>query len=427
MEDILEDLISIYISCINSYSARFHQVLNNKYTLVDKAMITSYLFVKIIEDKKMQCEEATNSLLNYILKQIIYSETGSISLEVQQDKLKLYNEILDSLILEKFKYKNRILRKLKYQYIVLKENPYSNLLIFLEDIAEYVTLERMLSEGQLQVQGLFNNKKNTIINSIGTLDKNDIFYDAKKQIIDLMSKNKFNESEYGELMHIALNIKDVYRFSNCGVISTPENVLFHSYMVTIISILLAEYCNKELNENIDIYKIMVISLLHDFTEYKGTEIIAPFKNYNDITKKMFSEIETADENELIGKIGQKLGDYIHMIKTTKEGYISELIDKMLPIIRTWIEIGYFNNYTFIGISHTIYQDRLKRFLRVEKIDDLNNKSFFLDLLRECYIYTKGHSLEANTEYSLKFYTPDELNEFRKEIELLKEKPETFLI
>ena len=68
-------------------------------------MITSYLYVKIIEDNKRQCEEATNSLLNYILKQIIYSETGSISLEVQQDKLKLYNEILDSLILEKFKYK----------------------------------------------------------------------------------------------------------------------------------------------------------------------------------------------------------------------------------------------------------------------------------------------------------------------------------
>lgn len=427
MEDLLEDLISIYISCINSYSARFHQVLNNKYTLVDKAMITSYLFVKIIEDNKMQCEEATNSLLNYILKQIIYSETGSISLEVQQDKLKLYNEILDSLILEKFKYKNRILRQLKYQYKILKENPYSNLLVFLEDIAEYCALERMLSEGQLQVQGLFDNKKNTIINSIGTLGKSDIFYDAKKQIIDLISEKQFNQSEYGELMHIALNIKDVYRFSSCGVISAPENVLFHSYMVTIISILLAEYCNKELNENIDIYKIMVISLLHDFTEYKGTEIIAPFKNYNDITKKMFSEIETADENELIEKIGQKLGDYIHMIKTTKEGYISELIDKMLPIIRTWIEIGYFNNYTFIGTSHTIYQDRLKRFLRVEKIDDLNNKSFFLDLLRECYIYTKGHSLEANTEYSLKFYTPDELNEFRKEIELLKERPETFLI
>ena len=427
MEDILEDLISIYISCINSYSARFHQVLNNKYTLVDKAMITSYLFVKIIEDKKMQCEEATNSLLNYILKQIIYSETGSISLEVQQDKLKLYNEILNSLILEKFKYKNRILRKLKYQYKNLKENQYSNLLIFLEDIAEYVTLERMLSEGQVQVQGLFDNKKNTIINSIGTLDKNDIFYDAKKQIISLISENQFNQSEYEELIYIALNIKDVYRFSNCGVISTPENVLFHSYMVTIISILLAEYCNKELNENIDIYKIMVISLLHDFTEYKGTEIIAPFKNYNETTKEMFAEIEAVDEKELIEKIGQQLGRYIHMIKTTKEGYISELIDKMLPIIRTWIEIGYFNNYTFIGISHTIYQDRLKRFLRVEKIDDLNNKSFFLDLLRECYIYTKGHSLEANTEYSLKFYTPNELNEFRKEIELLKERPETFLI
>ena len=56
-----------------------------------------------------------------------------------------------------------------------------------------------------------------------------------------------------------------------------------------------------------------------------------------------------------------------MIKTTKEGYISELIDKLAPIMRVWFEIGYMHNYTFIGMSHTIYQDRLKRFLRIKKM------------------------------------------------------------
>lgn len=427
MEDIIEDLFSIYISCINSYEARFHQVLNNKYTLVDKGMLTAYLYIKIIEDNKMKNDVAINSLLNYLLKQNIYSETGNISLEVPNDRLKLYNETLENLILEKFNYKNRIMKKLKYEYKIVEYNQYSELLSFLENIAEYTMLEKMLLENKTQAQYLFETKRNTIINLKNFIDKSDIFCDVKKQIIDLISENKFNESDYGQLMFVALSIKDVYRFSNMGTISKPENVLFHSYTVTIISILISEYCNKELHENIDIYEITVISLLHDFTEFKGTEIIAPFKNYNDITKKMFSEIEDSDKNDLIEKIGSKLGDYLDMIKTTKEGYISELIDKLLPIMRTWFEIGYIHNYTFVGISHTIYQDRLKRFLRVKEIDDLKNKAFFLELLRECYIYTKEHSIEANTVYTLKYYTNEELDEFRDEIKLLKNNPETFLM
>ena len=66
-------------------------------------------------------------------------------------------------------------------------------------------------------------------------------------------------------------------------------------------------------------------------------------------------------------------------------------------------------------------------MRIKEIADLKNKEFFLDLLRECYIYTKEHSIEADTEYTLKFYTNNELNEFREEIKLLKNNPETFLM
>ena len=426
MKEIIEDMISIYLSCINSYEARFHQVYNNRYTLVDKGMLTAYLYIKIIEDNNMQGTDSCNNLANYLLKQIIYSETGNISLEVPNDKLKLYNEILDNLVLEKFKYKNRIIKKLKYQYKKIENNPYSELLLFLENIAEYAIMKKMFLENNNHIQYLLNKQKNIIINFSNSIEETDIFYKVKKQIIKLVSEDKFDESDYGELMHIALNLKDVHRFSSNGIISKPENVLFHTYTVTILSILIVEYCNKELNENIDIYKIMVISMLHDFTEYKGTEIITPFKNYNDITREMFSKIENSDKNDLIENIGPKLGNYLNMIKTTKEGYISELVDKMLPIMRCWIEIGYIHNYTFIGSSHTIYQERLKRFLRVEKIDDLNNKSFFLDLLREFYIYIKENLLEFDTEYTLKFYTNDELEEFRKEINYLKNNPERFL-
>lgn len=163
-------------------------------------------------------------------------------------------------------------------------------------------------------------------------------------------------------------------------------MLLHSYTNTIISVLLAEYCNKNLGEKLDIYTTIKKSLLHDFGEYKGTEIITHFKNYNDVTKKMFAEIEAKDEKDLEKLIGNKLYIIISEYKYGAEGYVTELVDKILGIMKLWVEVRYYNNYTYIKTINSIYQDRFKRFLRVEKINEIKNKSFYLELLREYYIY-----------------------------------------
>ena len=205
----------------------------------------------------------------------------------------------------------------------------------------------------------------------------------------------------------------------------PENVLLHSYNNTIISLMLAEYCNKELSENIDIYKIITKSL-HDFGEYKGTEVVTYFKNYNEVTKKMFAEIEAKDEKSLENLIGTALYNILSEYKKGAEGYVSELVDKMLGIIKLWIEVGYFNNYTFIKLIDSIHQGRLTRFLRIENIDEIKNKSFYIELLREYYIYIKEHLIERDLEYFFKYYTKEELIEFREEIKLLRSNPESFL-
>lgn len=215
---------------------------------------------------------------------------------------------------------------------------------------------------------------------------------------------------------------DIHKLS----LGFSENVLFHQYTVAIISLLLAEYSNHELNENIDIYNLIVKSLFHDFGEYKGTEIITQFKNYNEITKKMFAEIEANDEKELEEKIGINLYVIISQYKYGPEGYISEVVDKMLGIMKCWVEVGYFHNYIFIKTIDSIFQDRFKRFLRVYDIDEIKNKKFYLELLRKYYIYIKEHLIEADQEYFFKYFTKEELEEFRQEIKLLKTNPESFL-
>lgn len=426
MNEIIEDLFKIYLSSLDSYNSKIYQTKNDKYTIIDKAMLAVYLFVKIIEDRNEKNQEVTEVLRNYILKQIIYSETGNLAFEISnKSKAELYHEILEKLIIEKFNYKNRIMKKLKYSYTMLELNKYNELLMFLENVSEYAIFRKMNLKGNKEITSLLEHTKEKIIAEVEVLNNNDYFYNEKKRIADLIIDNKFNESQYGNLMYVALNLRDVYRYSQITT-QLPENVLFHQYTVTLMSILLAEYSNKELKENIDIYTIILKSLFHDFSEYKGTEIITQFKNYNETTKRMFAEIEANDEKELEDKIGKNLCTIIYEYKKGAEGYVSEIIDKILGIMKLWVEVGYLHNYTFIKTIDSVYQDRFKRFLRVENINEIKNKSFYIDLLREYYIYIKQHLIEKDITYFLKYFTEEELDEYRKEIETLKNNPETFL-
>ena len=103
MNDIIEDLFKIYLSSIDSYNAKIHQVVNDKYTIIDKSMLAAYIYVKILEDRNERNEGVTDVLSNYLLRQIIFGETGNLSIEISdKSKIELYNEILDKLIKEKF-------------------------------------------------------------------------------------------------------------------------------------------------------------------------------------------------------------------------------------------------------------------------------------------------------------------------------------
>ena len=426
MNDIIEDLLKIYISCIDSYNSKIYQTINDKYTIIDKSMLAIYQYIKILEDKNKKNEEAIDVLKNYILKHVIYSETGNIVFEIaDKSKTALYNEILDKLVIEKFEYKNRIMKKLKYNYTKLVPNKYSDLIAFLEDIGEFSIFQKLVLRGNQEAQKLLDIIKNKIISQSTNLPTSDYFYKEKQEIIGLIENNEFFDSQYGKLNLVALNLKDVYRYSNLPS-QLPENVLLHQYTMTVMSIMMAEYCNNNLEDNFDLYTIIVKSLFHDFGEYKGTEIITHFKNYNEISKKMFAEIKEKDEKDLENQIGSNLYLIISNYKNDLEGYLSEVIDKMLGIMKLWVEVGYFNNNTYIKSINSIYQDRFKRFLRINDIENVHNTEFYLDLLRQYYIYIKEHLIEKDLNYFYKYFTEEELHQFRNEIKCLKDNPNEFL-
>lgn len=426
MVDIIEDLIRLQMYNVDSYNAKIHQIYNEKYTNIDKAILTVYLFIKIVEDRSEKNDEVAETLTNYLLRQSIYGETGNIIFEISDtSKVGLYNEILDKLVLKKFEYRNRLMKKLKYKYENLSLNKYTELIVFLEDIAELAIFEKVLLRGNREVSTILNKTKEKIIRQLDMIDKKDCFYNEKTTIINLIKDSNFKESQYGNLLDVALNLRDVYRYSNMPS-QLPENVLFHQYNTTILSLLLTQYCNKELKEKFNIYTLISKSLFHDFGEYKGTEIITQLKNYNEVTKKMFAEIEERDEKELENRIGTNLYNIILESHAGAEGYVSELIDKVVAFIKIWVEVDYLNNYTWIRLTNSIFQDRFKKFLRVENIDNINKKSFYLDFLREAYIYLKEHLVKKDTKYFLKYFTIEEMHMYEEEIENLRNNPDTFL-
>ena len=113
-------------------------------------------------------------------------------------------------------------------------------------------------------------------------------------------------------------------------------------------------------------------------------------------------------------------------KNEKEGYILDLLDKIIAIMKLWIEVRYMHNYTYIKSINAVYQERFKRFLKLDKIDDIKNKEFLREFLRKRYIYIKENMTNQDEEILKQYFTENDIQEIKKEIKNITEKLEYFL-
>ena len=419
MKDLVGDLLKVYISSIDSNNAIIMQNINDKYTIIDKSMISAYLYVKILNNLKIDEEISKEVLLSYLIKQNIYGETGNLALEISNKERKnLYNEVLNHLVIEQFEYKNRILKNLKYNYKKIEKSKYSDLIEFCENIAEFYILDKLLKRGNWEVLSYINALKNKFeiyLNSNTDISEN--LEKEKIKIYKLILDEEFEKTEYYNLIQIALKLKDVYRYSTLTTV-VPENVLFHQYSMTVVNIVFADYMISK-GEKINKYKLICKTLFHDFGEYKGNEIVAQIKLYNEETKAMFAEIEENDEKELEKLLGKDIYNIISGYKNGKEGYIADILDKILGIMKLWIEVGYMNNYTYIKSLCSVYQERFAKFKNIDRIKELNDKEFLLEFLKNAYVYIKENLVNENPKILAINFTKEEIENFKIEINNLK--------
>lgn len=424
MESFITDFLKIYNNLIDSNNAKIREVVNDKYTIIDRSMLAVYLYVRLLINTKENSEERKKALKNYLLKQSIYGETGNLSLDITNPEIqKSFKEVTDNLIIEKFNYLNRILTNLRYNYEPLSIED-EELFKILETIAEYILMEKLLLRGNKEAQGILVELKEKLTEISHRLNEEDPVDKEVINIINSILNNEFKSSIYGDLMDVALKLRDVYRYSSFTLV-VPENVLFHHFVITITSIIFSEYLNSK-GENLSVSSIIYKTLFHDFNEYKGNEIVAQVKNTNALTIEFFELLASADEEDLKSKIGNEIFALVVDHKTGKEGYVSDFLDKIFAIIKIWLEVELFGNKAFIRAAGSIYQSRLMRFNNQEKLAEFNNPFFLIDLLRACYIYIKGNLMHAYPDIFLMYYTKEEQATFEEELTLISEHKEAFL-
>jgi 5'-deoxynucleotidase YfbR-like HD superfamily hydrolase len=425
--DITEDLFKIYLSILDANKAKIFQNINSKYTVIDKTMIASYIYLKMLSELKLPFEGGINVLINNLLKPVVLSETGNIFIELDEyDNTELFESVTHKLIQEKFEYKNRILKSVKIEFEDSNDEyiEYEKIWRQCETLSELFILLELYLNGNVYAYEKMVEKINKIdllyIETFNDITKK-IFEEFKSIIIIDNMKTLINSfktstviSKYYNLLQVTLKLKSVMRFSQVHLL-VEEDVLIHTYIDTIINLLICNYLIKN-GEKINKTDLVTKCLFHDFGEFKGNEIIIDIKLYNEKTREMFKNIEEKDEADLEDLIGEEFFSIVKNYKKGCTGYISDVIDKIVGVMKVYVEIEYFGNYNFLKSIKALYKERIEKFNDFEKIESLKDKKILKNLVDYVFIYIKGNLLNKYSNDKLtNYYTKKELEDMSHEV------------
>ena len=99
----------------------------------------------------------------------------------------------------------------------------------------------------------------------------------------------------------------------------PENIMEHSFQVAVIAHSLAEMHNKfELNQKVDVGRVVVIALYHDASEVITGDMPTPIKYHNPKIRDAFHEIEDLATEKLTQTLPSSITDSFKSAMLTDE-------------------------------------------------------------------------------------------------------------
>lgn len=153
-------------------------------------------------------------------------------------------------------------------------------------------------------------------------------------------------------------LKLIYRWPLMRTV-TQENVQEHSHQVATVAHMLALIKNKKFGGNIDVEKVVVTALYHDFSEVITGDLPSPVKYFNDEIAKEYKKIESIAEQTLINMLPsefqQDFAEIIdHHLISPEISHIVKAADVICGYLKTIEEISA-GNHEFEKAKNNTYQ------------------------------------------------------------------------
>ncbi len=421
-QNLIQDMYSINLYAMDSNCVKKQQIINDRYTTIHETMLATYFYFKWQEKTKGKIKP-DGMIRNALMTQLINFSTGNIGVDIEDGKqLKFYHQVKQQIVKEKIAYLNRNLKELQ---VNLVEEEKEEIYLFFEQLADLWILLQLYKRGNfLTVEAI--QKKIQILTTKNKIEDSEIG-NIQSQLPSILDKLKDRQElqaylqenkilkDYESLAEIAFQLREVYRYSQTNL-RVEEDVLYHMYINTVMCILLADWLIQQ-GENIDVNQILLKSCFHDFSEYTGNEIIASMKAYSEETTALFKKIEERDEKKLEDSIGPVMYEVIQNYKKDKNGYVVDMIDKMIGIMKVWIEEMIYGNKMMLKCFTADECKRFQRFYTSPYRTEFVYPEFYTTLLKSHYIAIMEDFLKQE-EMSL-FWNKEEIQAIRESIEVEK--------
>ena len=418
-QNLIKDMYLINLYAMDANCVKKQQIINDRYTTIHGTMLAIYLYFKW-QEKTTGKIAADGMVHNALMTQLIHFSTGNIGVEMEDGKqLKSYHKVKQQVVKEKIAYLSRNLKELE---ICLVEEENEEIYLFFEQLADLWILMQLYKRGNFLAVEAIRKKVQilTMQNKIEDEEIADIQFQLPGILEQLEDRKKLQEylqqnevlKDYDSLAGIAFQLREVYRYSQTNL-RVEEDVLYHIYINTVMCVLLADWLTQQ-GEEIDGDQILLKSCFHDFSEYTGNEIIASMKAYSEETTALFKKIEDKDERKLKESLGPVMYTIIREYKKDKNGYVVDIIDKMIGIMKVWIEETIYGNKMMLKCFTADECKRFQRFYTSPYREELVYPDFYTTLLKSHYIAIMEDFL-AQKDMNF-FWNREEIQAIRESIE-----------
>ena len=393
MKEIIDDLFSVYTDLIDGNNAKIYPVINNKYTHVDKTMLTAYLYINSLIDMQISDDFAKDKIINYINRCTVSSNFVGVEM-LDENRREQFDRLFHSEAKRKIKSKNRLLKKIEISYHTLDSNyDYDNLILFFEDLADLFILLDLYSSGNKEAFS-------KIQQLIGKLDsrwtdrenfQSQVVYREVTQIINGiketsdLSDEQYKVSGYYNLSKVVLNLKNIEKYPT-ATLRVSEDMLFNTYALTIISTCIYNYLDGS-GEKLGKYDVVFKALFYNFMEFNGNRIKKLHRN--DEWDTLINLQEEANEILLHNLTSDMIFGLAMQCEDGSEGYLVETMSKLMSAMKVLIEVSYMGNYSLVRFLDEIDEESFKPLYgEIVRAEQLRDKKFFKMLIVQMFIHIR---------------------------------------